>query len=105
MSVNGPRVRARRRTMIAVHIGCPSSRQNGAGSAVDCFMRSAWDGSRRFGITGRALVGLEIVVEYGRVRRDLRRMGVCDAMAALARPAEYDNARERTVAFRMGRAV
>src|SRR3954452_8617051 len=68
-------------------------------------MRPAWDGSRRLGMAGRAVVGLEIVVEYGRVRRDLRRMGVSDAMAAVTRPAEADDARERTIAFRIGRAV
>jgi hypothetical protein len=53
----------------------------------------------------RSVLAAEIVVEYLRARRDLRRNGLQGALAAVPRPAERDDAREHEHCLRMGRAV
>jgi len=53
----------------------------------------------------KPLLAAEIVVEYRRARRDLRRSGVQGALAAVHRPAERDDPREHELCVRMGRAV
>ena len=67
--------------------------------------RPVADASRPLGATGRLLVVAEILVEYARVRRDLRRHGLQACLAAVPRPAERDDPADREVGVRMGRAV
>jgi Transglutaminase-like superfamily len=47
----------------------------------------------------------EIVVEYVRAGRDLRRDGLRAALAAVPRPSERDDPLEHETSVRMGRAV
>ena len=47
----------------------------------------------------------EIVVEYVRAGRDLRRHGLRAALAAVPRPSERDDPAEHATSVRMGRAV
>jgi hypothetical protein len=55
--------------------------------------------------SAKLLLAGEIVVEYGRARRDLRRVGVEGALAAVPRPAEQDDRHAFETALHLGRAV
>lgn len=68
-------------------------------------LRPAVDRSPGLDRGDKALVVLEILAEYARVWWGLRRKGLRDTLAAVARPAERDDARERMIGMRMGRAV
>lgn len=68
-------------------------------------LRPAFEDSRRLSRGGKALVVLEILAEYPRAWWGLRRKGLRATLAAVARPAESDDPRQRVVGVRMGRAV
>src|SRR5688500_11243078 len=73
--------------------------------SVAAWLRSSADVSRPLSVTDKLLVAGEIVVEYARARRDLRRDGVRSALAAVPRPAERDEPSEHQPGLGMGRAV
>jgi Transglutaminase-like superfamily len=53
----------------------------------------------------KLLLAAEIVVEYLRARRDLRKRGLQGALAVVQRPVERDDPREHELCLLMGRAV
>jgi hypothetical protein len=68
-------------------------------------LRPAIHRTKRLGISGKALIAREILVEYARVWWSLRRRGLRATLAAVDRPVEGDDPRERLIGLRMGRAV
>ena len=68
-------------------------------------LRPAFSDSERLSLGRKGMVVLEILSEYVRVWWGLRHTGLRATLAAVARPAETDDPRERVVGLRMGRAV
>jgi hypothetical protein len=67
--------------------------------------RSSADASHPLTAPAKLLVFAEIVVEYARVTRDLRRSGLQATLVAVPRPPERDDPAEHRAALRMGHAV
>jgi hypothetical protein len=68
-------------------------------------LRPGFRASRRLSLGRKVLVVLEILSEYVRVWWGLRHAGWRATLAAVPRPPERDDPRERLVGLRMGRAV
>jgi hypothetical protein len=62
-------------------------------------------GRDRLTVPRRTLVAAEILIEYAGAWWGLRRKGLGPTLAAVERPPETDEPRERIIGARMGRAV